>query len=484
MRIWQHVRTLLLFLGIFLCWTPHQAHSAGNFLPGNGAAATGKGTAVVATGSGIDAVQFNSANLGKLRGFGLKFDSLLSFQKASFLRAPEGSFQFDRVEKDGAPAFIPALQIWYNIKNLGPGSLTISLYGYAPHGKTNFRYPEIEGTCTKSKNGDANVCNPMPEPGPQRLTIINTSSPLVYFGLGGAYEWNINEETALRFGGTVRVAYISAQQRQSAIAASLFYSPNTSKITDGEVIMDLRGSGITVTGDIGMSMSLPFGLAFGASLIFPMKANLTGDLDLQINTTFDSLASIQGKDVLVELDFPFILRAGIGWQKYGFSIEANFVAEFWTIQEQISVSPQNVKLKFGDTESTIPNFAIEQKFRNSYSIRIGAEYLISKWVYVRAGYMYEMGATQRNRLSANTLDYPDKHIITGGVGVNIPGGLQLNVGVMHALDGNFDINDSASMPINVSPPDLGGGTVTTVGNGNYQYGVTVVNIGISGNWLK
>ncbi|TNE47546.1 MAG: hypothetical protein EP343_19430 [Deltaproteobacteria bacterium] len=461
-----------------------QVWAAGNYLPGNGASAIGKGTAVIATGSGLDATQHNPANLGKLRGFGLKFDSLLSFQRASFLRAPEGNFQFERVSKDGAPAYIPALQIWYTFKNLGPGNLTLALYGYGPHGKTNFRYPEVEGTCVKSKNGDANVCNPMPEPGPQRLTIINTSSPLIFFGFASAYEWNIQEDTALRFGGTLRFAYISAQQRQSAIAASLFYSANTSKITDGEVIMDLRGSGVTVTGDIGVSMTLPFGLAFGASLLFPMHANLNGDLDLQINTTFDSLASIQGKGVIAELDFPFVLRAGLGWQKYGFSIEASFVAEFWTIQEQISVKPQDVKLKFGTTESTIPDFAIEQKFRNSYSFRIGAEYLIKGWVYVRAGYMYEMGATQTNRLSANTLDYPDKHIFAGGIGVKIPGGIQLDVSVMHALEGNFDITNSETLPINVSPPDLAGGTVTTVGNGNYQYGVTVVNIGISGNWLK
>ncbi len=474
-----------LMVGVCLVgFTLSQAWAAGNFLPGNGSSATGKGTAVIATGSGIDATQHNAANLGKLRGFGLKFDSLLSFQKASFLRAPEGDFQFERVSKDGAPAYIPALQIWYTFKDLGPGNLTLSLYGYAPHGKTNFRYPEVEGNCTQSSKGEARVCNPMPEPGPQRLTIINTSSPLVYFGLAAAYEWNIQEDTALRFGGSVRVGYLNAQQRQSAIAASLFYSANTSKITDGEVIMDLRGSGITVTGDIGFSMSLPFGLAIGASLLFPMQANLTGDIDVQINTTFDSLASIQGKDVLVQLDFPFVLRAGLGWQKYGFSIEASFVAELWSIQERISVSPQNIRLKFGDSETTLPDFAIEQRFRNSYSFRIGAEYLIKGWVYVRAGYIYEMGATERQRLNANTLDYPDKHIITGGVGVNIPGGIQLNVSVMHAIDGDFTITDSQSLPIDVSPTTLAGGKVTTVGNGNYQYGVTVVNIGISGNWLK
>lgn len=480
-RIFAPVGLVLLIWMFFL---PVVVQAAGTFIPGNGTRSLGKAGAVVATGEDSDAVYHNPANLGRLRGFGVRFDSSFSIQEASFLRTPEGSVRFDRTDKTLNPAYIPMLSIWYTFKNVGPGHLTLAAFAYGPHGRTGFNFPETEGKCQKSTKGDAQVCNPMPEPGPQRLSMIRTSSPLIYFGLATAYEWNVREDIALRLGGAFKGAYLIASQRQAAIAASLLYDSASSKITAGEVIMDLNGTGITFTGDIGISMTFPTGFSIGLSFLIPMTVELNGTLDVQLGEIFDRFAGVQGRAVDATTSFPLIVRAGVGWKLPDFSVEIAVVSELWSVQQKISVRPKDIFLDVSGQKTKIPDFSIPQELRDSISLRVGMEYNLLKWVYLRLGWLMETGSTPIEKLSAASIDYP-KHAITGGVSVKIPGGLLLDLSVMHAFAGHFTITNSPLRPVDVSPTNFADPSrVKPVSNGEYRYAVTVFSVGISGNWLK
>lgn len=460
-----------------------EVQAAGIFFSGNGVVSGGRAGAAVATGNSADAYIHNPANLSKLKGFGFRFDSILSFQTAIFTRAPEGKITFDSVSKDTSPAYIPALSFWYGIPNLGPGTLTLTLFAQAPHGRSGYRFPETAGECDPAKEGDAIVCRVMPEPGPNRATLIKTASTTIYFGLAAAYELRLGSEVKLRIGGTFRAQYINAVQRQAMIAAGLFYRPSSKKIGTGEVLLQINASGVGFTGDAGFSLDLPYGFSIGASVLLPVTAELSGTLDVQIKQALDSTVKIYGKNLGIETSFPLIFRSGIGWTGHALSVEVAFVGEFWSGASSQKMKPRGVEFSALGSRITIPEIEIKQNFHDSFSIRVGGEYNIKNWIWVRAGWWFETGALEEKFTSVGSIDYPNRMAFTAGLSARIPGGLMLSLSVMHILGRTVTVKDSPLRPTDLSPDGLKyPGGVPSTSNGVYQFGNTTLFLGIRGNW--
>ncbi len=465
---------------------PSTLFAAGNFIPGNGTRSIGKAGAVVATGDDSEAVYHNPANLGRLRGFGIRLDGTVTFQQLEFTRKPEGSLTFDKVSKDTTPGFIPMVAAWYSFNKLGPGTLTLGAMWYGPHGSSAYKYQSKteEGACKKAKVGDAIVCKPMPTGGPQRLNRIEATNPMMYLGLAAAYEWRFREGYALRFGGAFKFTYLVVTQRQAAIAAGIFYKAASAKLTDGEIIMNLAADGYSFTGDLGFSITTPVGLSLGFSVLLPVTLNLNGTLNVQLNETFDALAKIRGNQVQFTKTFPAVMRAGLGWSNKILTFEVAFVAELWSVEKALTLRPVNIEQEVLNKKLKLPSFSLPTQLRNSYSLRVGMEYNIREWVLLRLGWLMETGATKTELLSTSTMDYP-KHAITGGVSVNLPGGLTIDFSIIHFFPGEFDITNSPSRPVDVSPKDLQSPTsIASVTNGKYRYAITAISFALKGNWMK
>lgn len=461
-----------------------QAQAAGIFFSGNGSVAGGRAGAVVATGNSADSFLHNMANISKLKGFGLRFDNILSFQTARFKRANAGNTVFEEVSKDESPAWIPALSFWYGIPNLGPGTLTVMLFANGPHGRSGYRYPEEEGTCNPSEKGDAFVCNPMPEPGPNRGVLIRTASTTLYFGLGVAYEWRIRNDVKLRIGGAFKMQYTNAVQRQTMIAVGISYNAAKKEMTTGEVILQIDANGWAPTGDAGISLDLPLGFRVGAAVQLPSTTLINGRIDVFLNEALNNLASLEGTGVDIETSFPPFLRAGIGWEGYGLSVEVAFVAELWSQANKQVLKPKNIKFNAFGASIDIPEIAIDLRFKDSYSVRVGAEYNIANWVWVRAGWWYETGTLEEREQSVATIDYPNRMALTGGISVKVPKiGVMVDFSVMHIFGRQITVTDSPIVPTDVSPDLLKNpsGNPSTA-NGDYTFGNTSLFIGIRGNW--
>ncbi len=493
-RILERTFWKLALLFVTLLAFPGISAGSGVYLPGNGSRSGGMADAVVATGADGDAVIHNPSNLAKLRGFGLRFDGQLSVQTASFLRAPEGDQKYDWVNKKVFPIFIPILSLWYNFQKVGPGSLTLSLFSYAPHGKTGYHYPEKQPErkdgkepCQKAEKGEAIVCDPMPDPGPQRTVLIAITSPLVFSGLAAAYEWNINKDWALRFGGSFKIGYLGVYQRQTAVVAGIFYKPSSPKITPGEAIMEIDINGFSPTGDLALSLDMPAGFSFGTSFAFPVTFRASGTLTVTLNKTIAKFATIYGKNIDVITSFPAVLRFGFGWQGYGLRLELGFFMEFWSILKEFKIIPQDIEIEAGigiKKRTKLPEFTFPQEMNDAFSIRFGAEYQPWKYLLLRTGVLYESNAVPLERLNVNSIDYP-KIAITGGVSFLTPWGFQIDVSFMHSFQREFVVENSPIRPVDVSPKGLQyPKPLPSTSNGTYRYSATIVSFGIQGSWGK
>lgn len=477
----------LLLLPLQMSW------AAGVYFSGNGTVSSGRAEATVATGQGADAVIHNPANLSKLWGFGVRLDAMFSYQTATFQRDPlTPQITFEKISKRDAPAFIPSLAMWYGIPKVGPGSLTLSLFFFPPHGRSGYVYPETAGECSPAATGDATVCKKIPEPGPNRTTLIKTASTTFFVGAGAAYEWRPSADVKLRVGATFMVQYINAVQRQTLFAISGFglYNPKKTEMNRGEVIMQIDATGLGYTGNFGISASLPYGFHVGASLFLPVVATLGGKLEALVDETLVSLAKLelQGNEIDIVTGFPMFFRAGVGWSGYGLTVEVATVVEVWSggASKQI-LKPKGIKFSGNVGQPVnveIPDINIDLNFHDSFSLRVGAEYNIANWVMLRAGWWFETGALDEQYQSVATIDYPNRMALTAGLSVRVPMvGVMVDFSVMHIFGRTITIKNSPITPIDVSPEGFGyPGGVPSTSNGTYEFGNTTIYLGVRGNW--
>ncbi|HAA59187.1 MAG TPA: hypothetical protein DCE42_30850 [Myxococcales bacterium] len=476
--------------GLFVCamaflWSM-QAHAANVFLPGNGSRAMGKASAVVASGDGEYAMFFNPANLSRLRGFGIRIDSYWSYQSLTFERQAEGSTTFEPSVKKSDPVWVPFVALTFGTAKLGPGEFGVSAFWYGPHGRS-VKFPEEEGTCEQPQNpetdGVAYTCDPMPKPGAQRFSMIYTSSPLLYGGIGAAYAMSF-AGFKVRAGATFKLASLFVEQKLALIAASSLYRP-TQDPSAAEVLMKASGSGIYFTGDLGLTVETPGGFSIGASFFFPATAQISGSLDIQAGSLFGGLAKVFGNQIDMVVPFPGIFRAGVAWQRHNLSIEASLVMELWgEAQQSIDVLPKDIVIRTGGEDNKLGKVEIAQVLRNSISLRVGAEYNLMKMFLFRLGFLYESGSTVEERLTPGTMDYPEKIGLSAGISYQIPVvGLRLDVSAIHFLTKEYNVTNSKILPADVSPDNLkNSDNIGPVANGKYTYGVTVIAVGLRGNW--
>ncbi len=488
-------RKIFLFIAnaLFLFVFPSISFGANIFFPGNGSASIGRAGAVVASGKTVEAVYFNPANLGYLKGYGVRLDSSLSFQRMDFLRQSEKyaltEYTYDRVEKDPAPVFIPFLSMWASFSDIGPGRLSFSLFAFAPNGRTNYNYPEKKGKCTTSKDpkkdGVARVCDPMSEPGPQRLTVITSASPLVYTGLAAAYRLSTPFGIGLSIGATFKAAYMQAAQRVSVISASLLYRPTAKKVSSGELIMDLATEGWYFTADFGVTLELPGNLKLAASILLPATATLDGTLDLEINKMSASLMKVYGRNVALTVPFPLIFRTGLAWQNDKFAAEIAAVVEFWgDVEQKMNVISKDIELEIMGKKSKLEDVAIDQILHNSISLRAGVQYNLFRFLALKAGFLWSSGSVDKNRINALSIDAPNKIGLSAGLTAMLPfGGLHVDLSILHIFDQEIVITDSLTMPTDVSPTGLKAPKAPgSTSNGTYHLGMTVLSLGIRGSW--
>ncbi len=488
--------TLRGLLGLLLIILfPTLSHAANVLLSGNGTKAMGRADAVVASGDDVYGIHYNPANLSRLRGFGVRLDGYMSSQSLSFHRRDEKingkTITYEEVAKEERPFWIPFFALWFDTGRIGQGHFILSLFAYGPHGLHDYQYPEKKGECRAPKDpkkeGDAHLCKKMPEPGPQRMRLIYTRNPLGFGGLAAAYEWKFSDDFLLRLGGAFKLSYAMTDQRLAVVASSALADPRKKTVSAGEALMSASCDGFFLAGDLGVTLELPRGFSLAFSFFFPTTATLHGEIQVEITELAGSLAKIYGKEMTMEVPLPAILRSGLAWHSQHWVLELSFIVELWGETPQyVAIRPKNVRFEALGKSEALKDVLIEQKLHNSYSLRFGLEYRGFKFLSLRTGFLWESGATDIDRLSVATIDYPDKIAFSAGLTFPIPATtLSLDLAFMYFLPRTITVSNSALRPIDLTP-DLplvkGNKPLPSTSNGTYHYGIAILGLGIKGSW--
>ena len=162
----------------------------------------------------------------------------------------------------------------------------------------------------------------------------------------------------------------------------------------------------------------------------PYTINYDGDLSM----------GGQNLDLSTAIDFPAVVVAGYAWRptdkwKFEFNLD-------WTDWEQVG----DITLHF--KTPGIPDATQTQGLKNTLAYKLGAEYLYSEKLALRAGYIYNQNATPEEDWRPSLLD-TDVQFITAGFGYQLANwtidtALQLVFYKERTINNNVDGNETTS----------------------------------------
>ena len=439
----------------------------------------GRGGADVAGGDDLTASWTNPANISRLKGIRVLFDSALIFTPLSFTRQAEaGKKPFPKMENQAPPYYIPFLGASYDFgflnlpKMIG---LTFAATVTGPYeGKYDYDYtpPECQGA-----NAGNYTCE---KGGPQRYSLIsaNTFQPYVAFVLA----------TRITLGPVKVRLGASFDLVQTEIAQKLAINVDYMLGTDDAIIeldtVDAFKPHVT----FGLTVDLPFGISIGAAVRPEMPINAEGTLTVQMPEVLAKLVEIKGKQARLELVLPLLARVGIAWKPTFHNrllLEGAFHYEGWSSIHDITITSQDVKYSLlKGKEEPLKPIVMTRIWQNAWSVRGGIQYeVVRSMVYLRAGIMHEKSAIPTKHFNVSEVHY-DRNILTGGASFRFKLSqlmLELSAAIAISLPPReLVVTDSAEQSVVISVGTEKPGPV--VGNGTYDVGLMIVTFGVRGVW--
>jgi long-chain fatty acid transport protein len=211
------------------------------------------------------------------------------------------------------------------------------------------------------------------------------------------------------------------------------------------------------------------------------------DADLQIRMPSSPLfddARVDPAQPTVEARFslPMQLRAGIeGRYDDLLRVEAAFVWEPWSVHDTIDIDARGVTLRDVELlrEYSLSTIQIDRGFRDTWSIRLGAEaappIIAGRPLSARFGMFYEPSAVPDDKLTAMAVDF-DKLGVCLGAAYQI-GSFTFEATYAYVHLFGRDVTGSTAAQINPTRPQLA--ATSTIGDGSYQGSAHIFGVGAS-----
>jgi long-chain fatty acid transport protein len=429
-----------------LCLVPTQAQAAGFFLPGHGIKPMGRGGAFVASGGGdLNSLWHNPANLAGIDELTLTVDLSIIALDFEFARAPRtldngDVVTFDPIANEAAPLPNPQILIGGKLPALKDTSWAFGFY--AP-----YTAPQT-----------------YPEDGAQRYTLVDNNGSLLGF---------LHLAIAKEFGDSIRVG-AGFQNMVGSFTLVTVSSAYTGLYGDAEdpdqdlltriTLVDL----FCPTGNLGVWVKVAPNVEAAISMQLPVNIR-DRDAKLELKLPDDPLfanARVNGDSMDAGLKFPFMARVGLRLVFDKFDYEFAAVYENWGSVKEVRAVPNNVVVEgvpgVGSIEATPSNVPLN--YRDTFSLRNGAELRPMPKLALRAGYTFESSAVPDEYYSVFLPD-STKHLITLGGGYTLgKWTIDTGFGYMHMPD--RVITNSEVRQINPTDPE--GENSTVVGNGSYS----------------
>jgi long-chain fatty acid transport protein len=447
-------RLLATGVGLLCLLWGGSASAGGFFTPPHGVRTQGRGGAGVLSTPDMNAMWYNPAMLAGLGDFHLTVDLNLLIQDASFARAPRtlengDTISYTEVENQARPLTIPQLGV---ASNLGTERLVFALGAWAPNGATAL----------------------YPEQGPQRYTIIDTEGSFI-LTLGLAVAWRATDWLWVGAGLQNHMAQL---RLVNAVTAWPGFTGDPES-EDYEILFEgAVSSPWSPSANLGARAQVHPNVDVGLSVQLPVHVQ---DEEAQVmqrlppGVLFDQ-AEVQGDSVAASFWLPWVLRTGVRYHQPRWDIELDAVIEFWSILDEISISPNDIEVQEVPGVGTIQAGALSvpRQYQDALSLRLGGDYqALPELLDLRAGVLWEQSAIPTRTLSVLQLD-TDKVGLSAGLTWHASDTLAVDLSYTHLFYQDTTVRNSIVRQINPTDPD----NTIVVGNGDYTFTVDMVGLGI------
>jgi long-chain fatty acid transport protein len=462
---------LTLSLHLLLAGSP--AGAGGLFLPGHGVRGLARGGAFTAGGDDPGGIWYNPANIGGLEGLHVLVDASLILLQYDYTRVDSGGNLLPTVSNEGPLLPIPTVGL---TKDLWKDRIYAGFSFSAPYSPLP-GYPRPNyGPCADVRN-PRDCIDSVHLDAPQRYSLISLDGTL-FLQLDLAVAWRVIPE--------VTVA-VSVQNMFASFVSLQSISSDNGVLASGPEDPDFDSLSQTALTDlfnpsakIGVIVAPHPMIRLGASLQLPFW--ITGDAKITVQLPVSPLyekSSVIGDTAELEVIFPLTLRLGAEVRPLdGLRVELGFDWAQWSVLDALRVTPTDIYiLNIPSIDRyKVPVQEITLAFRDTFVFRLGGEYFLRRLpLILRAGYIFERGAVDRDYASVLAMD-ADKHVLSVGLGY-VLAGYRLDLLFAHQFSGRrvVDFRESKSPQINPINPT----GAAYVGGGTYSGAINILGLGVT-----
>ncbi len=156
-------------------------------------------------------------------------------------------------------------------------------------------------------------------------------------------------------------------------------------------------------------------LRLGAAVQLPFFVSAGGTVKVRLPSSgFYNGAHVEGDAADVSLTLPPIVRVGAEVRPVpGVAIEAGVDWEAWSMQDELKVTPHDVRVEGAAGVGTYDfgPLAIPRRLKDTIALRLGVEAEAAPGLFLRAGFVHETGASPDEYLSVLTVGTEVRPII-------------------------------------------------------------------------
>jgi long-chain fatty acid transport protein len=427
-------------LPLLLILAAPNAFGGGYYFGDSGSEAVSRGGAWVAGADTQFAQLYNPAGLIRIEGPTVNAGISAVYQGIHFERLDRAGNPMDPVSNEAGAFPIPELGFAMPI-----GSQFAFAFGF---------YSPFAPDVTYDPNGA------------QRYLLIDSS--IFTFSFGPSMAWQPIPQFTLGLGVSWNVFHAGERLK---VSTTLIPNADGTDRPEDDVLVDLNvWDQFTPSFNLGVLIEPVKEVSIGVSFLPATSYKGTGSasldftghgLEAQVNEVV-----IEDDNVSLSVKLPMILRYGVAvrpWEHTEFELGGDY--EQWSLIEEVWVRDIDVEVGLGGATLPVPEeIALPAGFRDSYSVRFGAETHFFKPMSLRAGVSYERSALTTQRVSASLVD-TDKVMIGAGAGVNlVKNRLQIDLTGAWMIYEKLEIRDSMVTNINV----IDDGLAYVVGNGDLR----------------
>jgi long-chain fatty acid transport protein len=269
-----------------------------------------------------------------------------------------------------------------------------------------------------------------------------------------SFAMKLGEHVQLGVGLDVMWSELTLEQFYPWFAFPIF---NPANLGDPDGVAKLKGQGVGVGGNFGVTWQITPRQRVAATVRSPIRVDYDGDFDIShVPGRAAPFGVTSESDFSTHVTFPTIVSLGYGIQ----------LGDRWRVEvdgEWIQFSKfESLDLDVENNAILFPTTDIPQKWKNTFTIGIGADYKVSPHWIIRGGYQFYESPVPGSTFSP-TIPDADQNVFTLGVHYRLG---------RHSLEAAYGLDLYDHREINHSEvnPAFNGDYRTTVHLFAFQYG--------------